>query len=291
MTSPKEIVFISGKGGTGKTTITASMAAIASPAVAIADCDVDASDMHLVTSPEVKRKEDFHGLDLPEIDPQKCMNCNLCRDSCKFEAIDRDINVIEDRCEGCGVCELVCPVNAVTMKQRLDGEIYQSDTRFGPMVHAALKAGGEGSGKLVSMVRDWTRKKASETEKELIIIDGPPGIGCPVISSITGADLSVIVTEPTVSGISDLKRILEVTDHFDVKTLCIVNKWDLNKKKTAEIESFMGQRGIPVIGKLPYRTDFNLSQIAKRTLFEESEEDIKYMLIEIWDNINSELSA
>jgi MinD superfamily P-loop ATPase len=265
------------------------MAAIASPDVAIADCDVDASDMHLVTSPDVKKREDFHGLDIPLIDPEKCTKCGICREACKFGAFDGDINLVEDRCEGCGVCELVCPEDAITMEQRLDGEIYLSETRFGPMVHAALKAGGEGSGKLVSMVRDRTRKKANETGKDLVIVDGPPGIGCPVISSITGADLAVIVTEPTVSGISDLKRIIEVTSHFKVGTLCIINKWDLNTKKRAEIESFMKQLDIPVVGKLPYRTDFNRSQIEKRTLYETADEEIRNELGSIWARIREEL--
>jgi len=284
-------VFISGKGGTGKTTITASMAAIASPRSAIADCDVDASDLHLVTSPEVEKSEDFFGLDIPIIDSARCTRCGLCRQSCRFDAIDGSINVIEDRCEGCGVCELVCPVGAIVMEKRLDGRIFSSMTRFGPMVHAALKAGGEGSGKLVSMVREWTRKKAMEMKKEFIIVDGPPGIGCPVISSITGADLSVIVTEPTVSGISDMKRILEVTEHFDVRSLCIINKWDLNTKKTKDIESFMDQKGIPIIGKLPYRTDFNRAQILGRTLYEEAEVEVREVLEGIWNRTIVELKG
>ena len=181
---PKEIVVISGKGGTGKTTLTSAFARLASGNVSIADCDVDASDLHLVLEPTIISKSDFTGLDLPRIDPEICTRCGLCKSRCRFGAISDEIEIVRESCEGCGVCELVCPVNAITMEPRIDGEIYSSDTLFGPMAHARLRPGGEASGKLVSIVRAEARKMAVSKNLDLILSDGPPGIGCPVISSI-----------------------------------------------------------------------------------------------------------
>jgi len=223
----KQLTVISGKGGTGKTSITAAFASIAKNAV-LADCDVDAADLHLILKPIIKKTTDFHGLNIAYIDKDRCIDCKKCYESCIFDAIDEEINFIRESCEGCSVCEYVCPADAITMKERDSGFAYISDTRFGPMAHAMLKTAEEASGKLVTMVRENAKKIAEEKNKNLIIIDGPPGIGCPVIASITGVDMVLIVTEPTLSAIHDLERILDVSHHFNIPAVVCINKCDVN---------------------------------------------------------------
>jgi len=222
----KQLTIISGKGGTGKTSLTAAFASLAD--AVLADCDVDASDLHLILKPDIKKKEIFHGMELASVDKSRCIDCKKCYESCRFGAIDEDINIIKESCEGCGVCEYVCPTDAIKMVERDSGYSYISETRFGPMSHAMLMTAEEASGELVAVVRENAKKLAEKYEKELIIIDGPPGIGCPVISSITGVDLVLIVTEPTLSAIHDLERILEVANHFDVPAVEGRNKYDIN---------------------------------------------------------------
>ena len=206
----KQLTIISGKGGTGKTTITAAFASLAQGAV-LADCDVDAADLHLIMAPDVKETKEFCGLKVARRDPDECIGCGKCLEHCRFEAIGPDHDVIPEKCEGCGVCVYICPTDAMTLIERTSGSVFISHTRFGPMAHARLYTAEEASGKLVSVVRNDARELAERTGRDLVIIDGPPGIGCPVIAAITGVDMVLVVTEPTVSGLHDLERVLERT--------------------------------------------------------------------------------
>ena len=265
----KQMTVISGKGGTGKTTITASFASLAKDAV-FADCDVDAADLHLILNPNIIETHEFSGLKLAVKDPELCTDCGECLAHCRFNAITDDFYIINERCEGCGVCELVCPVDAIKLKERVSGFAYKSETRFGPMAHAVLKTAEEASGKLVNMVRNFARLIAHEKKSELIIIDGPPGLGCPVISAITGVNLVLIVTEPTISGIHDMTRILEVTEHFNIPAVVCVNKEDINTENTEKLEKFCKEKGVQIVGKLPYDNITTEAMIEGKTVIEYS---------------------
>ena len=284
----KEFVVISGKGGTGKTSITAAFASLAENAV-FADCDVDAADLHLILKPKVKKTMSFHGLKIASIDKDKCIDCKKCYNHCKFEAIDEEINLIKERCEGCSVCAYVCPVKAIQMIDRDSGFSYMSETRFGPMAHAILKTAEEASGKLVTVVRNNAKTLAEEKKKNLIIIDGPPGIGCPVISSITGVDLVLIVTEPTLSAIHDLERILNVADHFEIPAVVCINKYDINTENTEKIEQYCIEKNIDVVGKLPYDIVVTEAMVNEKTVIEYSKGSFSNLIIEMWNNIRGRL--
>ena len=249
----KQVAIVSGKGGTGKTSIIASLAALAQGKAVFADCDVDAPDLHLILCPEILERREFYGIKRAFIDKEKCIQCGICQDACRFGAIS-DFEVDTPLCEGCGVCQLVCPEDAVEMRDIQAGEAYISQTRFGPMVHAGLYPGEEASGKLVAMVREMARDLAAEKNLDLILIDGSPGIGCPVIASLTGVDLALVVTEPTVTGEHDLVRLLDVADHFGIKTTVCINKYDLNPEAARKIEELCGKRGVKIAGRLPYHT-------------------------------------
>jgi MinD superfamily P-loop ATPase len=247
----KQIAVVSGKGGTGKTSLVASLAALARGRAVYADCDVDAPDLHLILQPQVREQREFFGIKRAFIDSEKCTQCDLCQDACRFAAI-RDFQVNFAICEGCGVCKLVCPAEAVEMRESLAGYAYISDTRFGPLVHAELFPGEEASGKLVAMVREMARDLAAMRKLELILIDGSPGIGCPVIASLTGVDLALVVTEPTITGEHDLMRILDVAGHFGIKTAVCINKYDLNPAGSRRIEALCQNRAVIVAGRLPF---------------------------------------
>ena len=221
-----QITILSGKGGTGKTTITASFAALSRDAV-LADCDVDASNLHLVLNPTVKKTLEFKGLNLAVIDADKCTQCGLCEKNCRFHAI-KDFKVDSIHCEGCKVCVEICPIQAIDFVDRICGEAYISETIYGPMSHARLTPGMENSGKLVTLVRQNAKKLAKEHRLDLVLVDGPPGIGCPVIASLADIDKGLVVVEPTLSGIHDLKRALGLLEHFKIEPLVCVNKHDLN---------------------------------------------------------------
>jgi len=280
----KQITVISGKGGTGKTTLAAAFASLADNAV-LADCDVDAADLHLILRPEIEMKEDFYGLNVARKDEDKCIDCGRCREHCRFEAIDPEFNIIPEKCEGCGVCEYVCPADAIALGERLSGYAYRSKTRFGPMAHARLNTAEEASGKLVTVVRNNARELAEEHSREMVIIDGPPGIGCPVIAAITGVDLILIVTEPTVSGIHDMGRILDVAAHFNVQALVCINKYDINERNTESIVEYCRKADVEVVGKLPYDNVATRAMIAEKTVIEYSDgrfsEDIK----KLWQGV------
>ncbi|MCK5785665.1 MAG: ATP-binding protein [Candidatus Sabulitectum sp.] len=284
----KEIVVISGKGGTGKTSVTGCFAALAENAV-LADCDVDAADLHMLLAPEIVKRTDFVSGHEAVIREDDCTACGICREKCNFNAI----NLTEEGkyridpygCEGCKVCVVVCPVDAIDFPENLCGEWYFSHTRFGPMVHAKLGIGQENSGKLVSTVRREAAVKAKELDRDMVIVDGPPGIGCPVIAAVTGSSLLVVVTEPTISGKHDMKRVLELAKHFSVPALVIINKWDINPEMTEEIEKETLAGGAHPVGRIPYDRDFTVAQINGRTLVEEKTGKAVDNITTIWEKV------
>ncbi|HNW15713.1 MAG TPA: 4Fe-4S binding protein [bacterium] len=266
----KEIVVISGKGGTGKTSIASSLFALSQNSIA-ADCDVDAADMFIVLEPEIVRKSDFYSGRVAVIDNNKCTNCGVCRELCRFDSISvrSGVHFIDgNECEGCKVCVEFCPEKAIDFIDRLCGEWFFSETRFGPLVHAKLGIGAENSGKLVTLVRNEAKRIAVEKKSDFIIVDGPPGIGCPVIASVTGADAVLIVTEPTLSGFHDLKRVMSLAKHFRIKTAVVVNRWDVNSEMTDNIEEYVHGEGASFIGRVSYSSDFTDAQILKKTVVE-----------------------
>ena len=247
----KEIVILSGKGGTGKTTLTASLSVLVKDKI-IADCDVDAPDLHLLLSPEIKERKDFKGGTEVKINNEECIECGLCRELCKFEAISEDFIIDDFLCEGCGLCFHACPQKAIKMEIQTSGYIYLSQTRYGEFVHAQLFPGEENSGRLSAEVKNMAREIGIRKNKKYIIIDGPPGIGCPVISSLSGADLAIIITEPTQSGISDLERIIQLSQFFKIESKIIINKYDINPRISEEIEKFGYRTGIEILSKIPF---------------------------------------
>lgn len=279
----KQITIISGKGGTGKTTLTASLASLIDNKV-MADCDVDAADLHLILKPKIRKRTEFYDSKIAYIDPELCTQCGLCEEYCHYKAIT-DFVVDPVACEGCALCEMICPARAVEMKTNLSGEWYISDTRYGPMVHAKLKAGEENSGKLVTIVRNETQKIAEEQNKDFVIIDGPPGIGCPVISSISGVDLVVAVTEPTVSGIHDLERVLQIAGQFKVPAMVVINKYDINEEMTQQIVDFCTENSVPVIGKILFDPAVVESQIHELPVVEFSDNGVSGEMKKIWKEI------
>lgn len=251
--------MISGKGGTGKTTVAASLAVLAAErGLVVADTDVDAADLHLVLSPQVERVGAFEGAAKAEIHCGRCDGCGKCAEVCRFEAIsppdagDRCYRVDKVGCEGCGLCARVCPRAAITMKPVVAGRWYISNTRWGAMAHARLNAGEENSGRLVSLVRSQAGDLARGRGSQLVLEDGPPGIGCPVISAVTGVDMAVVVTEPTVSGAADMERVLKLCRHFEVPAVVIINKADLNPEQAVRIKEMAEELGARVVGSIPF---------------------------------------
>ena len=294
----KELVVISGKGGTGKTSIVASFAALADKVV-LADCDVDAADLHLVLDPKVIRRESFSGGKRARIKPGHCTACGKCEELCRFDAIyfdgpgngrvDKTFRIDPIACEGCGVCAWFCAENAIEFAAAVNGEWYVSETRHGPMVHAKLGIAEENSGKLVSIVRKEAGTLAEQRGLELVLIDGSPGIGCPVIASITGASLVLIVTEPTLSGLHDLGRVAELTRHFDIPALVCINKWDLNPDVAAEIERQAKQRGMTVAGRVRYDRAVTDAQVRKQAVVEYQQNGCAEDIRVVWGKVSREL--
>ena len=296
---PKELVVISGKGGTGKTSIVPSFAALAENAV-LADCDVDAADLHLVLEPEIKRREKFSGGKRARIMSGHCTACGECAELCRFSAISLDgpgngnaaatYRVDPIACEGCGVCAWFCVERAIEFRPAVNGEWYVSDTRHGPMVHARLGVAEENSGKLVTIVRRQANELAERHGRDLVIIDGSPGIGCPVIASITGADLVLVVTEPTASGLHDLKRVADLTRHFGTPTVVCVNKWDLNPEVTADIQVASREWGVEPAGKVRYDAAVTEAQVRKKAIVEHSEDGCAQDVRDLWATVTRRLS-
>jgi MinD superfamily P-loop ATPase len=269
--SIKQLTILSGKGGTGKTSITASFAVLAKNAV-VADCDVDAPDLHMLLHPEVIKTQEFIGSKAAVIDKAKCIDCGLCRENCHFNAITSDLKVDVIACEGCGVCAVACPADAIAFIQRISGNAYLSKTKYGFMSHALLHPGESNSGKLVTLVRQNARILAEKERCDLIIIDGSPGIGCPVIASITGVDAALVVTEPTMSGIHDLERVLTLLDHFNVAPFVCVNMYDINVDNTNKILNLCKENGIGVVGIIPFNPEVTQAMVNGKTIVEYSQE-------------------
>jgi len=285
----KQITVLSGKGGTGKTTITAAFAVLAENAI-VADCDVDAPDLHMLLHPKILEKKEFKGSKLAVIDETKCIKCGVCREKCRFNAITQNFAVDPFSCEGCGVCTVVCPANAITLTERVSGYAYVSKIKYGFMAHALLKPGESNSGKLVTLVRQNAKLLAEKEKSSLIIIDGPPGIGCPVIASVTGVDAGLVVTEPTMSGIHDLKRALQLLRHFNVKPFVCVNMYDVNKDNADKISSFCRENDIEVVGKIPFNPIVTESMVNGKTVMEYSPEcDVAKEIALIWGKLCAEL--
>ncbi len=285
----KEIVVISGKGGTGKTSLTASFAWLGGTDVVVADCDVDAADMHLLLQPDFKQAEDFYSGEVALIHQEACIQCGKCAEVCRFDAIpviDGKYIVDEISCEGCGYCPRVCPTNAITMEDQLSGKCYISTIKTGAtMVHARLGIGSENSGKLVAKVKNEAKEIAEETQKEYVIVDGSPGVGCPVVSSLSGAHFVVLITEPTVSGLHDLKRVYQLVKKFGIPAGCIINKADLNMEMSTQIEAFLLEEGIVPIASLPYDETFTKAMTMGQTIVEFDEGPLKDTIIQSWETI------
>jgi MinD superfamily P-loop ATPase len=288
----KELVVVSGKGGTGKTSVTAAFAALARDAV-LADADVDAADLHLVTAPEVRQRHEFRSGREAVIRSGDCIACGACLTHCRFGAVVMDgkaageasFSVDPVSCEGCGVCVRYCPAKAIDFPERVCGEWYVSDTRFGPMVHARLGIAAENSGKLVSLVRKEARRIAKERNRPLVLVDGPPGIGCPVIASLTGATAMLAVTEPTLSGEHDLGRVLGLARHFGLKSFVCVNKWDINAGLADRIEKRASEGGAVPAGRIGYDRAFTEAQVRGKSVVEFGDTPAGRDLVEVWENL------
>ena len=291
----KEIVVISGKGGTGKTSITAALAILAKDSCVVVDCDVDAADMHLLVQPDFAQKEDFYSGQVAKIDEMLCRNCGRCAEVCRFDAIvfNRGRYVIDElSCEGCGYCARICRPNAIEMRERLVGAWYTSSTKYGSdMVHAKLSIGAENSGKLVAKVKKEGKAIALAKDKPLMIVDGSPGIGCPVVSSLSGANFVLLVTEPTLSGLHDLKRVYEVVKRFRIKAGCIINKSDLNEAVCSQIEQFLKEETILHVKNIPYTKAFSQAMIQGKTVTEFTDPVLKKLLEESFETIKQTLGV
>jgi MinD superfamily P-loop ATPase len=282
----KQIVFISGKGGTGKSTLVASLSVLVKDKV-IADCDVDAPNLHILLNGEVLEKEDYFGAKEAIIDSSKCVKCGLCKETCRFNAIGEDINIIPMKCEGCGACALVCPQEAIHLEEVKTGETYVSNTSRGTFTHALLDIGAEASGKLVTEVRK--KMYNNMKDEEWVLIDGSPGIGCSVIASITGTDAVVVVSEPTKTGKSDMERILAVAKHFGIPAFVCINKYDLNLEITSEIKEFCRNNKYPVIGKIPFDPAIVKALQEFKTPIEAGNHSITNEITGLWARLKDEM--
>ena len=285
----KEVVILSGKGGTGKTSIVGCFAALAQSKV-LADCDVDAADLHLLLSPSAKEENEFWSGQVAVIDDKECTECGLCQDVCRFGAIN-DFKVDPISCEGCGFCLHICPVEAVTMKESLSGHWFISDTKYGHLVHARLGIAQENSGKLVALVRQQAKQIGERDGLSYIISDGPPGIGCPVISSLSGANLALLVTEPTLSGIHDLERVLGVCHHFGIPVLVCINKYDVNKDNTRQIENYCLNQGVEVASKIPFDNVVTEAIVQGLPVVEYSQGKVTQEIESLWQRITRVLDG
>ncbi len=285
----KEIVVISGKGGTGKTSLTASFAMMGASDVVLADCDVDAADMHLLMQPDFESSEDFYSGQVAFIEQANCINCGICMDVCRFDAVsvhNEEYTIAPLDCEGCGYCACVCPTETIINKDLLVGELFVSNIKTGSkMVHAHLGIGADNSGKLVAKVKDEAKALALKHQKNYVLVDGSPGVGCPVISSLSGASFAVLVTEPTISGIHDLKRVYELVKKFNISAGCIINKADVNIKKQTEIKQFLAHEDIEHLMDLPYDEDFTKAMTLGQTIVEYEKKELAGLLEQAWEKI------
>ena len=286
----KEMIVISGKGGTGKTSVMAAFASLAENMM-LCDADVDAADLHLIMAPEVKERQAFQSGNTAVINKDKCTECGLCRELCRWDAINGEFQVDSIACEGCGVCVYFCPEEAIDFPVDTCGEWFISDTRFGPMVHARLGIAEENSGKLVTLVRKEAQKLAEAKNLDLILTDGPPGVGCPVIASIGGADAVLIVTEPSVSGVHDMERVVQLAEHFGVPAMVCINKFDINIEMSMEIERFSKNKGLTFLGRIPFDPIFTKAMVQGQTIYEyNSDSNAGLAVRQIWERIENKLS-
>ncbi|MFC1870586.1 ATP-binding protein [Chloroflexota bacterium] len=284
----KEVVVLSGKGGTGKTSIVGSFAALAQSKVLV-DCDVAAADLHLLLQPSAREKHEFWGGQVTAIDEHKCTQCGLCQEICRFNAIN-DFKVDTTSCEGCGFCFRICPAEAITLKENMAGHWFMSDTKYGTLVHARLGIAQENSGKLVALVRQQARQMAEKKGVDYIISDGPPGIGCPVISSLSGANLALLVTEPTLSGIHDLERILGVCHHFGVPALVCINKYDINEDNTHQIERYCLNQGVEVAARIPFDNIVTKAMVEGLPVVEYSRNGVSHQIEILWKLVSKSVT-
>ena len=289
----KELTIISGKGGTGKTTVTAAFAILAKNTI-LADCDVDAADLHLILTPEELYSADFIGGRGPLLNSEKCTRCGECQRLCRFDAIDfseeSGYSINEFACDCCGLCALACPEKAITMVDTINGRWFISSTRAGKMVHARLGIGEDNSGKLVTLVRQQGKLLAQKEELELLINDGPPGIGCPVTAAITGVDLVLIVTEPTLSGMHDMERVHGLCRHFDIPALVCVNRFDLNLVNSQKIRDYCTEHKLPLVGEIPLDPVVNKAQVARLSVVEYECGLVSQVVREMWQKVEKELN-
>jgi len=290
----RELVIISGKGGTGKTSLATSFAALAGRVV-LADCDVDAANLHLILAPQVLSRQEFSGGRKARIQAERCAACGRCAESCRFDAVRFDgpgndvvaktYTIDPIACEGCGVCRIVCPAGAIAFEPVVNGEWFDSQTRLGRLVHARLGVAEENCGKLVALIRRQARQVAEAEGIELIIVDGSPGIGCPVIASITGADLALVVTEPTTAALHDLERVCQLTRHFEIKTLACINKADLNPQMTSRIAERCGSLGVELAGTIRYDRVVTDAQIGGRSIVEYGDGALVEQIKAVWSRV------
>jgi len=283
----KELIILSGKGGTGKTSITSAFASLAKDMV-LCDADVDAADLHLILNPDFKLSYDFIGGHEALINLEKCTQCGRCIELCRFDAVKDSFEIDPIACEGCGVCVDLCPEAAIDFPETLCGQWYISDTRLGPMVHARLGIAQENSGKLVSLIRQEAKKLAAKENLDLILTDGPPGIGCPVIASIGQANAVLIVAEPTVSGFHDMERVAELARHFNIPAMVCINKYDLNLEQTQRIEIHAQKNNIVIVGRISFDPAFTEAMIQAKTIFEYNKDSqAATETRQVWDAIVS----
>ncbi len=281
----QELIVISGKGGTGKTSLVAAFASLAENKV-LCDADVDAADLHLVLAPDIRQRMPFASGHTAVIRKKRCTECGLCRELCRWDAIGEDFAVDAVACEGCGVCVHFCPEEAIDFPENTCGEWFVSETRFGPMVHARLGIAEENSGKLVALVRQEAAKLAEARGSTLILTDGPPGVGCPVIASMGGASGVLIVAEPSVSGVHDMERVVQLAAHFKVPAMVCINKFDINSEKSRQIEEFAVRRGLAFLGRVPFDPAFIHAMVQGRTIFEyDGHSDARAAVFGIWKSL------
>lgn len=288
-----EIVVLSGKGGTGKTSVAAALAVLAGEDAVIADCDVDAANMHLLLRPDFADPQEFYSGELAEIDQAVCIKCGLCADVCRFQAVpltDNEYRISPLDCEGCGYCEKVCPVKAISNHDRKSGVVYISRTRIGnTLVHSKLDIGAENSGKLVARVKNESKRIAEQEGKQYILVDGSPGIGCPVVSSLSGANYVLLVTEPSISALHDLSRVVKVIAKFGIRSGCIINKCDLNIEVAGRIKDFLHKSAIEYLGDIPYNAVFHESMVRGETIVENGS-PIRELLVAVWEKIKRDIN-
>jgi len=284
----RQLSILSGKGGTGKTSVAASFAALM-PSKVVADCDVDAADMHLILDPRIERREPFVGGKAAKIDTGRCNGCGKCRELCRFGAVREDFSVDPIACEGCGVCVWNCPEKAVALVEDGSGEWYVSQTRCGPLVHARLGPAQENSGKLVTIVRNEAKRIAQEQGLDYVLVDGPPGIACPAMASLTGADATLIVMEPTLSGLHDFRRLADLLAHFKQRGWACINKWDINPDLCDRMEKEARSLSIPVLGRIRYDKAVIKAQIKRRAVVENGDSPAASEMRALWESVKNEI--